>query len=281
MSLNFGNGLLASGGFEEFWNDLLNEAGNGNKTLGLAILIVGAVIVLVALVSLTVSIVLGVKYYRFNRKENSAGLTGVEAARKILDANDLQHIKVKAVGSLIFGNSYSHYFKKVRLRRMTKNKKSVTALAMGVQKSALAVLDKEGDPAMKLRVRLIPIITFGPIAFVPLIVIGVLLDFLVLKTDGWVTITFAAVGVVIYLLSFLCSLMTLKTEKRAQERAYELLRENNMATEEEIGDIRRLFRLYNIQYINDLILSALELLYYVLEIVAGASGGYGGGSSND
>lgn len=164
---------------------------------------------------------------------------------------------------------------------MTKNKKSVTALAMGVQKSALAVLDKEGDPAMKLRVRLIPIITFGPIAFVPLIVIGVLLDFLVLKTDGWVTITFAAVGVVIYLLSFLCSLMTLKTEKRAQERAYELLRENNMATEEEIGDIRRLFRLYNIQYINDLILSALELLYYVLEIVAGASGGYGGGSSND
>ena len=47
-----------------------------------------------------------------------------------------------------------------------------------------------------------------------------------------------------------------------------------MATEEEIGDIRRLFRLYNIQYINDLILSALELLYYVLEIVAGASGGY-------
>lgn len=86
MSLNFGNGLLASGGFEEFWNDLLNEAGNGNKTLGLAILIVGAVIVLVALVSLTVSIVLGVKYYRFNRKENNAGLTGVEAARKILDA---------------------------------------------------------------------------------------------------------------------------------------------------------------------------------------------------
>lgn len=264
----------------DFWEELLNEAGNGNPSLGLAILVVGALIILVALVSLTVSIVLGIKYFRFNRKENSAGLTGVEAARKILDANGLEHIKVKTVGSLMFGNSYSHYFKKVRLRRLTRHKKSVTALAMGVQKSALAVLDKEGDPAMKARIRLIPLITFGPLAFIPLIVVGVLLDVLLLHTNGWVTIVFAALGAGFYLLSFVLSLMTLKTEKRAQERAYELLRENKMATEEEIEDIKKLFKLYNIQYVNDLILSALELLYYILQI-ASAAGSASSGSSNN
>ena len=263
----------------DFWEELLSEAGNGNASLGLAILVVGALIVLVALVSVTVSIVLGVKYFRYNRKENSAGLTGVEAARKILDANGLEHIKVKTVGSLMFGNSYSHYFKKVRLRRLTRHKKSVTALAMGAQKSALAVLDKEGDPAMRTRIRLIPLITFGPLAFIPLVVIGILLDFLVLHTDGWVTIALAAVGAAFYLLSFVLSLMTLKTEKRAQERAYDLLRENNMATEEEIGDIRKLFRLYNIQYVNDMILSALELLYYILAAASGASGSGSSSSS--
>lgn len=265
----------------DFLEDLIMEAGNGNRSMGIAILSVGALIVVVALISLVVSIVLGVKYYRFNRKENSAGLTGVEAARKVLDANGLEHIKVKTVGSLLFGNSYSHYFKKVRLRRLTRHKKSITALAMGVQKASLAVLDKEGDPAMRTRIRLIPLITFGPLAFVPLLVVGILLDFLVLNTNGWVTIGFASLGVVFYLLSFVLSLMTLKTEKRAQERAYELLRENNMATEEEIADIKELFKLYNIQYINDMILSALELLYYVLEIISGATGGFSGGSSSN
>ena len=82
----------------------------------IALAIVGGLIIIVGLVSLTVSIWLVVKYYKFNRRTNSAGLTGMEIARRILDDNGLQHIGVKRTGSLIFGNSYSHYFKKVRLR---------------------------------------------------------------------------------------------------------------------------------------------------------------------
>ena len=254
-----------------FWEELLNEVGNGNAMLGLSILAVGALILLIALFSGIVSIVLGIKYFKFNRRENSAGLTGAEAARKVLDANGLEHIKVKTVGSLMFGNSYSHYFKKVRLRRLTRHKKSVTSLAMGVQKAALAILDKEGDPDMKKRIRLVPLISFGPLAFIPIVLVGALLDFFVFHTDGWVTIAVAALGLLFYLMTFVLSLMTLKTEKKAQERAYQLLRENEMATEEEIEDIRKIFRLYNIQYVNDMILSALEILYYVLQIAAAAS----------
>ncbi len=253
------------------WEELLNEVGNGNAMLGLSILAVGALIVLIALFSGIVSIVLGVKYFKFNRRENSAGLTGAEAARKVLDANGLEHIKVKTVGSLMFGNSYSHYFKKVRLRRLTRHKKSITSLAMGVQKAALAILDKEGDPDMKKRIRLVPLISFGPLAFIPILLVGALLDYFIFQTNGWVTIAVAALGLLFYILTFVLSLMTLKTEKKAQERAYQLLRENEMATEEEIEDIRKIFRLYNIQYVNDMILSALEILYYVLQIVAAAS----------
>ncbi len=255
----------------DFWEEIISDAGGGNPALGIAILAVGALIVLLALVSGTVSIVLGIKYFRFNRKTNSAGLTGVEAARKILDANGLTHIKVKTVGSMLFGNSYSHYFKKVRLRRLTRHKTSVAALAMGAQKAALAVLDKEGDPDMKRRIVLVPLISFGPLAFIPLVLVGALLDFLVLHTNGWVTIALSAAGLLFYVFSFVLSLMTLKTEKKAQKRAYELLRENGMATEEEIADIEKLFRLYNIQYVNDMILSALELIYRILQLAAAFS----------
>ena len=39
-----------------------------------------------------------------------------------------------------------------------------------------------------------------------------------------------------------------------------------MATEEELDDLKELFHLYNIQYINDSILACLELLYTILQI---------------
>ena len=129
---------------------------NFELTLGLgleiALMIVGFLIAVIGLVSLVVSVWLGIKYYKFNRKENSVHMTGEQVARKVLDDNGLEKIKVSVTGSLLFGNSYSHYFKKVRIRRFTRHKTSVVALGMGAQKACLAVLDKENDPDMKKQI---------------------------------------------------------------------------------------------------------------------------------
>ena len=234
--------------------------------LEIALIIVGILIVIVGIFAMGTSIYLSMKYVRFNRKNNSAGLTGEDAARQILDKNGLHHIKVKVTGSILFGNSYSHYFKKVRLRRFTRHKTSITSLAMGAQKSALAVLDKEGDPDMQKRIRLVPLITFGPFAFIPLLIVGVIVDILLFNSSGVLTLVFAGISVLFYLATLILSISTLKTEKKAQERACRLLMENNMATYDEVEDMKELYKLYNIQYINDIILSALELIYRILEI---------------
>ena len=111
----------------------------------IALAIVGCMIAIVGIYALIVSVWLMVKYVRFNRRMNSACMTGEEVARQILDDNDLYDIQVKSTGSIIFGNSYSHYFKKVRLRRFTKHERSLTSLGMGAQKASLAILDKEGE----------------------------------------------------------------------------------------------------------------------------------------
>ena len=238
----------------------------------IALLIVGILISIVAAYSMVVSIWLMVKYVKFNKQDNSAGLTGEEVARKILDANGLNHIKVKATGSLLFGNSYSHYFKKVRLRRMTRHERSLTSLGMGAQKASLAVLDKEGDRDMKKRIRLYPLITFGPFAFIPLITIGALLDYFVFNQSGTLILVLGGIGLLFYVYSIVLSVMTLKTEKKAQEKAYSILEQENLATAEELSSLKELFHLYNVQYINDIILASLELLYVVLEILAATNG---------
>ena len=258
---------------------LIQSITGADGIIGVLMLIVVILIGLVALFSAGVSIYLAIKYVKFNRRKNSKGMTGVEVARKILDDNGLQHIKVKAVGSMLFGNSYSHYFKKVRLRRLTKNKTSITAMAMGSQKAALAVLDKEGDPDMQKRVKLIPIITFGPFAFIPLVVVGVLLDILLFNASGICTTVCSVLGICFFAFSLVLSVMTLKTEVKAQQRAYELLKQGDLATDEEIDLMKELFRLYNIQYINDIILAALELIYRILQLAAKAN--INAGSSNN
>lgn len=148
----------------------------------LAMGVVCGLLIIVSIFALGVSIFLAISYVRYNKKQNSCGRTGEEIARTILDRNGLGKIKVSKTGSTLFGNSYSHYFKKVRLRRLTWKKQSVTSLAMAAQKSVLAILDKENDADMKTRVCLTPLIYFGPIAFVPMMIIGALLDLFVFKS---------------------------------------------------------------------------------------------------
>lgn len=257
----------------EFLNAVRLAADGGldgvSDSILLAMSVVCVLLVIASVFALCVSIYLAIKYVKYNRRQNSCGKTGEQIARTILDQNGLGNIKVSKTGSILFGNSYSHYFKKVRLRRLTWQKQSVTSLAMAAQKSALAVLDKENDADMKTRVRLTPLIYFGPIAFVPMVIVGALLDLFVFNSaNGICTIILTSIGLAFYLLSFIMSILVLKTEKKAQKRAYEIMKEDGMATDEELDMCQKLFRLYNIEYINDMVIALLELIYRVLQIVA-------------
>ncbi len=255
---------------------------NVSSGLIVCIFIVGLALVILSVVALVISICLAVCYHRYNKMKNSIGKTGEEIAREILDRNGLNNIRVSKNGSVLFGNSYSHYFKKVRLRRLTWKKDSVTSLAMAAQKSSLAVLDKENDPAMRFQIKLTPIIYFGPLAFVPLILIGVLLDLFIIKADNvYATITCCAIGLLFYVISFVFSILMLKTEKKAQERALELMKTDAIANDEEIEMCRKLFRYYNIEYINNMIIALLELVYRVLLLIASAQDGSSLSTSKD
>ena len=234
--------------------------------LEIALMFVGVLIAIVAMASGATSLWLTCKYFKFNRKANSLNMTGIDIARSILDSHGLEHIKVKRTGSILFGNSYSHYFKKVRLREFIRHQTSITSLGMGAQKASLAILDKEGDPDMQKRIRLIPFITFGPFAFIPLILVGAVIDFFIFNGNGICTIVLGIIGLLFYIYSVVLSVMTLKTEKKAQNKAYEILENEYRVTGEELSNLKELFHLYNIQYVNDIILSSLELIYTILEI---------------
>ena len=259
----------------------LNMPAGTSDFVIIAMFVVGCLLVVASVVALVISIFLAISYVRYNRKQNSLGKTGEEIAREVLDKNGLDNIKVSKNGSILFGNSYSHYFKKVRLRRLTWKKTSVSSLAMATQKSSLAVMDKEGDPAMKLQIRLTPFIYFGPLAFIPLVVIGFLIDWFLLNSTTYIlTFSLTGVGLAFYILSFIFSILVLKTEKKAQQKALELMEKDNLANEEEREMCKKLFHLYNIEYINNMVIALLEAIYRVLQIVGYAQGASSASSSD-
>ena len=90
--------------------------------------------------------------------------------------------------------------------------------------------------------------------------------------SGICTLALGTIGMLFYVYSVVLSVLTLKTEKKAQSRAYEILHQDYHVTGEELSSLKELFRLYNVQYVNDIILSSLELLYTILEIVIAIKG---------
>src|SRR5574344_1184410 len=193
--------------FRDFAQNIVGHSVDGvSDGVIIALGIVAILLIIVSIFALFVQIYLAISYVKYNRKKNSIGLTGEKIARKMLDDAGLENIAVKASGSMLFGNSYSHYFKKVRLRRLTWKKNSISSLAMASQKSCLAILDKENDPDMRTRVKLTPFIYLGPIAFIPLIIIGIIIDYFVLKSNtATCTLVLTSLGFVFYIISCIMS----------------------------------------------------------------------------
>lgn len=252
----------------------LVDVGNPAATLSDPLLIVTTILfgllVLASVIAGIIALALGIKYWRYNRKPVSSGLTGTEAARKLLDECGLQDVQVKRAGllrALVYGNYYSRRAKTVFLRRNIADRNSVTAVGVATQKAGLALLDQQGDPQLRVRESLRGIFLFAPIFFIIILAVGALIDYLVSHTIGeWTTIS-AIIGLVYYLAATVYTLFTITTEKKAGAAALHALTEKGLMTEEEVSVFAKLQRYYMAKYIFDFIVTLLRMLLYVLKLV--------------
>ena len=63
-------------------------------------------------------------------------------------------------------------------------------------------------------------------------------------------------------------------------KSIEILRSSNLANETEIEQIKGLYKVYNLEYVNNMIMAFLELVLRILQIVAGAQGAVSRNSNN-
>ncbi len=233
--------------------------------------IVGGALVIAEIFAVVVKIMLIVKYQKANKVKVEQGRTARESARLFLDANGLQNVQVKKCEfwrAAMFGNSYSTRTKTVYLRRGIIDKSTTTACALALQKSALAIQDKEGDKGTRLKTWLQPLLPFASFLFLPIILVGLVFDLVIGNVGFTGTIIATVIAVAFYIFVMFATFLIIKVEKRANSRALQLMEESNFLTETERAEVKKLFDLYVLGYIADFILAVLKSIQVVLKAIA-------------
>jgi len=239
-------------------------------------LVLVALLLLASLVAGVMTLVLWLKYLKYNRQPVQAGYTGTEAARKLLDESGLEDVQVRRAGflrALFYGNYYSRRARTVFLRRNIADRNSVTAIGVATQKAGLALLDKEGDPQFRVRESLRGFFLFAPIFFIIVLLVGLGIDYAVSHTVGQWTVVSVIVGLLYYLAATVYLLFTITTEKRAGRATLKVLAEKGMMTEEEREAFAKLQRYYIVKYVLDFIVTLLRLLLYVVKLISQSRSG--------
>lgn len=257
---------------KEIWENMIKVFTDQGASRGLAIayIIVSALIVVMAIVALVMRIMVVVKYHQGNRMKTKNGKTSFEVAREALDKGGLKDVKVKKAGifrAFFIGNCYSITKNTIFLRGSIADKNSITAVGLALQKVGVAKMYKDGSKAVKARNTSQILSLVGPILFLPIVLIGFLIDILIFNTLGAFSIAGIALGFVIVIAGFVETLLNLPVEKKANAMALKMIKETGVLDEEEQRVIEEVFKAYIIAYVCEFILAILRIVQLVLEIV--------------
>jgi len=184
------------------------------------------------------------------------GMTGYDAARRILDQNGLHHISIEQIP----GELTDHYDPRCNVIRLSANVyNSNTASAVGVaaHEAGHAVQYAQHYVPIKLRAAIIPVCNIGSGLAMPLFLIGLLL---VIEPLMWL-------GIIAYSLTALFQLITLPVEFNASRRAMTILADSGHFSDEQLRASRKVLSAAALTYVAALASSLLSLLRLV--IIAG------------
>jgi len=191
-------------------------------------------------------------FSKYQRVRCYSGYTGAQIARRILDENGLQHVRVERIA----GNLTDHYDPRtqvVRLSDSVYNNPSVAAVGVAAHETGHAVQHATGYGPLVIRNSIIPLTNFGSKLSMPLILLGFLLNSSALLN----------LGIVAFSMATLFQLITLPVEFNASSRAMRTL-SNGMMSDNELNGTKKVLTAAALTYVAALMVSAMQLLRLVI-----------------
>jgi hypothetical protein len=187
-------------------------------------------------------------YQKYSRVAVAGGWTGFQAARRILDANDLHHVRIERIQ----GTMTDHFDPRqnvVRLSDGVYNTSSVAAVGIAAHECGHAVQYSERYVPMVIRGAIVPMTSFGTKLAVPLVMAGLLLNMMHL----------ALIGLIGYFLIAVFQLVTLPVEFNASSRAVAALSGMHLSEAEEKG-VRKVLGAAALTYVAALLTAIMQLM---------------------
>jgi uncharacterized protein len=194
-------------------------------------------------------------FARYSEVPASAGLTGAQVARTILDRNGLTDVPVELSPGGALSDHYDPRKKALFLSEPVYTPATVAAAAVAAHETGHALQDSRGYVPLKVRSAMFPAVAFASNAWIWLLVIGALL-----QTLGLIALAF-----VLYAVAVAFHIVTLPVEFNASRRAAGQLRELGLVGGggEQIG-VQRVLSAAALTYVAGALAAITQLLYYAL-----------------
>ena len=197
-------------------------------------------------------------FNRYAKEHIRYGLTGKEAARKVLDANGLFHVRIECIS----GNLTDHYDPRsdvIRLSEGVYHGSSPAAVGVAAHEAGHAIQHATGYFPIKVRSAIIPVTNLASRLAVPLILIGLLLTAF---SEAFVIL--AEIGIICFSTTALFQLVTLPTEFNASRRAIGAIEAETRLTREEVQGAKKVLTAAAMTYVAALAVSLMQLLRLIL-----------------
>ena len=192
-------------------------------------------------------------YRKYSKVTSRRGMTGADAAYKLLMLNGITDVKIKRIS----GNLTDHYnpkTKEICLSEGVFNSHSVAAIGIACHEAGHACQHAFGYAPLKLRNAVIPVTKIGSSLGIPLALLG-----MIIYSD---TLIYA--GLILYAAVAVFQLITLPVEFNASKRALQTIESNAFLECEEYTGAKRVLTAAAMTYVAALVSAVATLVRLVL-----------------
>ena len=213
------------------------------------LVLIGAVLCMVA------SAKVNSTYNRYARVRSMSGMTGAEAAQRILNMSGIYDVRIEHIrGSLT--DHYDPSSKVLRLSDTVYGSNSVAAIGVAAHECGHAVQHQKSYAPLKIRSALVPAANIGSRIGLPIVILGVIF--------GGAGSILAQIGILVFSAAVLFQIVTLPVEFNASNRAMSMLEQYGILGQQEVGHVRKVLSAAALTYVASAASSILQLLRLVL-----------------
>jgi Zn-dependent membrane protease YugP len=193
-------------------------------------------------------------FSKYSKVGNRRGITGAEAARRILDSSGLSDVRIEPAQGRGLSDHYDPRTKVLRLSPDVYGKASLASVGVAAHEAGHALQDSRGYTPLKLRSALVPAAQLGSNLAWPLLFLGMILGVM-----GMVKL-----GVIFFSGAVLFQVVTLPVEFNASARAMRALEGVGILSGDELSGARKVLSAAALTYVAAAVTAVLQLLYFLL-----------------